>query len=250
MQIDKTHLALIADIYDVALDPTHWIDRLDRLAACLGAAGASIQLVDPHYEEAQVQALSSAFDLDRLRWDEVYSTRLFGTQVHDIPAYQYLLRQGGPGFHRDVEALGFSDDSELAEHPPTAVMREYMGTFYRAASLLNDNRVWVDTVAVQFREGRGHMTEAERELGSVFLPHLAKVVELNRSFLVLRARYQAVLDALDHFQIGTFLVRPDAEVVLRNLAAERILEQGDGLRLAHGGRLKEGGEAAGALAAG
>jgi DNA-binding CsgD family transcriptional regulator len=63
----------------------------------------------------------------------------------------------------------------------------------------------------------------------LYLPHLQKVNELSRPFNLLKARFKAVLDVLDRFHLGVFILATDRSVVVHNHAADRILELQDGI---------------------
>ncbi len=71
----------------------------------------------------------------------------------------------------------------------------------------------------------------------ILLPHVAKVVEINRKFSILRSQYQAVLAALDHVRIGTCVIGPKGHVIVANREAQRIFSQADGLSLSRVGFL-------------
>ena len=56
-------------------------------------------------------------------------------------------------------------------------------------------------------------------------------LEIAQPLEPIEQRFRAVLDAFDHMHLGVMIVSPFGAVVCRNLAAERILEQDDGLFL-------------------
>ena len=93
-------------------------------------------------------------------------------------------------------------------------------------------------MAVQYANDRGPITNTEKGIGSFFLDHFAKSIELGRSFGVLKSRFNGVLTALDRFHIGIFVLSPNGSVVVKNLEADGILDAGDGLSLSRDGRLQ------------
>ena len=62
-------------------------------------------------------------------------------------------------------------------------------------------------------------------------PHIMRVVQLNRQIAVLEARAQAAELALDTHEIMLLVVNSAAEPVFMNKGAERVVEQGDGLKI-------------------
>jgi len=55
------------------------------------------------------------------------------------------------------------------------------------------------------------------------------VLEINRPFQILRRRFAAVLAALDRFQVGVLIPSAHGSIAVSNSAADRILDQKDGL---------------------
>jgi len=66
---------------------------------------------------------------------------------------------------------------------------------------------------------------------------MAKAVELSRPFLLLKSRFQATLDVLDRFKLAVFILSENGTVVLRNVAAEAVLDQADALSINAQGKL-------------
>lgn len=231
VDITNTHLELITRIYDVAIDPNGWPETLSQFAGFMDARTATVEVIDTLHAEHNVTASSPGFTADEIEFfKQNYS-------IYDVPAYQYVANKNQQGFITDYEALGFTSEDEYAAHPPTRYYLETYGVRYRAASLLNLNGAWFDVLALQYSADRGPPTTQEDELARVLLPHFAKAVELGRSFQMLRSRFNAVLQALDHFHIGTFIALGDGQVLLRNREADRILSLADGLAIDRGGRL-------------
>ncbi len=56
-------------------------------------------------------------------------------------------------------------------------------------------------------------------------------LEMVRPFAPIEQRFRAVLDAMDHLHLGVIILSSDGALVCSNLAAQRILEQNDGLYL-------------------
>ena len=91
-------------------------------------------------------------------------------------------------------------------------------------------------MTLQHHQRHGPMTGAEAKVAGLFLPHVAKTVELTRPFMILKSRFQAVMAALDRFHIGVFILSARGDVILRNREADRILDLKDGLSLDRSGQ--------------
>lgn len=78
--------------------------------------------------------------------------------------------------------------------------------------------------------GMGH----ERLLHAV-LPHLQRVVTIQRKLGLMQLEREATAEALDRLTVGILLLDEGGKVILYNHAARRFVDQGDGLLLAAGG---------------
>jgi DNA-binding CsgD family transcriptional regulator len=233
---DKSTLELIGHIYDAAMHPQYWDDVLDQYTVASGAASATIQVIDPLYSAHHYTVLSSRFR------DHPDSASLMREYFENVWRQEQVMYENGladrkQGFRQDYEGLGFPDASCLASHAPTLWLREHFGIYNRMASRLNVKDIWLDLVSLQYDANRGEATPDEIAHAMVFVPHMAKAVELGREFTVLRSRFNAVLDALDYYQVGTILVSQEANILLENNEARRILEDRDGLERSLDGKL-------------
>ena len=127
--------------------------------------------------------------------------------------------------------------SEIADREDVVFLRERYGVEHRAGVCLSKDKGWSDMLALQLSEDWPNVTNAFWDNLELSLPHLAKVVEINRTFTLLRLRYQAVLSALDHIRIGMCIALADGQILVANEEAKRIFATGDGLRLGPDGRL-------------
>lgn len=92
--------------------------------------------------------------------------------------------------------------------------------------------MWFDAISLGFDAGLRDIPPAAPGQVRALLPDLTKALEIGRVFALLKARYRAVLTALDHVQAGLAVVLPDGQVVVENAEAQRILRLGDGIALA------------------
>ncbi|WP_299614768.1 helix-turn-helix transcriptional regulator [Pelagibius sp.] len=225
----------VSCIYRSALEPEgHWTEALDRIAAIMGAAGSHIHVVDPHREEVSVSGMSSLFpDLG----SDVWTTWRERYVKFDMPAYRALMETRSTGFHADFELLGLTSEAQHRVFPSIRFNIEQFGIRHRAGTRLNLHDGWLDVLAVLFADARGPMTADEAAIGESIIPHMAKSVEMQRNFVVLRKRHDAVVAALDRWHVGICITRGDGSVVMTNRHADGMLESRDGLGLDRSGRL-------------
>lgn len=229
MAVTRAQLDLISRIYDAALDQTAWAGILDDVAKQCDAHGCAIGLADLNSPMVQIQAGNSLYSKDFL---ENYNRRF---QADNVSEYQHLFRYPTYQMIRDTEILA-GEEVPAHERPTLTYLRERFGIGHRAAGRLNRDGSWIGALTLQHHQRHGPMTGAEGEVAGLFLPHVAKTVELTRPFMVLKARFQAVIAALDRFHIGVFILSPKGDVILRNREADRILDLKDGLSLDRSGQ--------------
>jgi DNA-binding CsgD family transcriptional regulator len=228
MRIARAQLELISRIYDAALDQTAWVGALDGVAKQCGADEATlIGPADRHNSDVQIQSGNSLYSNDFL---DDYKRR-FPENVANI---RKLGRFPAHRMFRDTEILS-GEDVPARERSTLKFLYERFGIAHRAAGRLSRDGAWIGALSLHYHERHGPMTEAEAATAAPFLPHIAKVVELTRPFMVLRSRFQAVMTVLDRFHVGVFIVSPKGHTILRNREADRILDLEDGLSLDRSG---------------
>jgi len=223
VNVSSDHLNFIPKIYDTMTNSGNWPNVLDEFAHFCGASDGTLifgdnvfpeissRLVTPNF--ASVVAEGSTYD-EQFADDEY---RAFCV-VKQYPPQTWIT---------DEEAFGKPVD-EIA---CTLYQREHFGVDRRAGAFLNETPIWFDGVSLNYKLGRGNITDEEAKVSQIFLPHLAKVLEINRPFALLKNRYQAILSVLDYFDIGVAITNREGEVIIKNHEAERALDDNNGLAL-------------------
>lgn len=232
----QQHMNLISSIYDLPLRPENWQVVLEQFAPIMGGAGAAMMAFDPIYSEHHVDSHTS-----NLSDEFVFEyNELFGAEEKE--AYVKIAMHPERRFISDIEHLGITLEQHR-ELPAVKFLLEKTNVQHRAVSSLNLNRAWTDMLAVQHTADHGPIRDDEKIIGTFFVDHFAKSIELGRAFGVLRSRFDGVLTALDRFHIGIFVLSPNGSVVVKNAEADRILDAGDGLELSRDGRLQPSNDA-------
>lgn len=220
-------LERIADVYDVLLAPERCVPMLDRLAHAVDAKAAGLFAFDRFNPVVQINHLGSHYPAETIA---TYLARFGETEVQ---AYARFFDFPARAWMPDERIY----DVAIEQDPAGAWMREHFGTYRRSAARLTDSRIWIDGLALHFDQARGLITPEEEAFLAPLLPHLAKLVEVNRPFDVLRRRYGAVMDALDRLQIGVAVLLESAGVVLMNREAERICDLDAGVKVTRDRRI-------------
>ncbi|NIA70461.1 helix-turn-helix transcriptional regulator [Pelagibius litoralis] len=235
MEIRESFLGCIESIYRSSLRPEgRWVEPLDRIAQEMGARGSTLFVFDPRHAEASATAFSSIYpDPESAAW------RYWEENISqaDEPGYKALAAKQPIGFFSDTELLGIETDAEHKSHLSVRYTMAVYGTQHRAVTRLSRHGAWLDMFAVQYACGRGAMTAEEAQIGALLAPHLAKAVEMQRNFAILQSRFESVIQALDHFQVGIAILGIDGSRVIANSFAEMMFSDRDGVFLDASGRL-------------
>lgn len=232
--MDEKGLRFISRVYDAAIRPEEWETVLDEFCKVVDARAATLQVLDPRYNENRCNAASTWYRNPQMaKKVEAYFREIWHLEKD---AYANLHRRVGEGFIPEYVSLGLHPE-ELHSHVPSRWVADNLGVFYRLGCRLNDTSVWQDQLSFHYAVGRSFASSDEISYANSFVPHLAKAVEVGRVFRVLRARFNAVLSALDHYRIATFITLQSGELVVENSEAKRILEHGDGLVKRSNGQL-------------
>ncbi len=219
----------IGTIYETALNIEAWPDALEYVANCTGGAAAVFMLSDPVLAELE------ALHVDRPHWRGRPSSYTEGRLAGAEKAWlRYAKETPAQRIFSDLDVW---PDRSIYNNMPSVAWLKRGGLYHRNAVRLCDHGGWLDTVAVLFAADRGGMTGTEKKNFQTLLPHLARTIEIQRGFTLLRNRYQAVLSVLDRLGIGVAILDGEGGKILHNREAERIFDAEDGVSLAREGRI-------------
>jgi DNA-binding CsgD family transcriptional regulator/PAS domain-containing protein len=208
---------LIGDIYDAALDPGLWPAVLEKTAAYLPGAMASLKSqdivahkanmhfhwgADPHYHRL--------YDETYMRLHPVLPMVIAGAKTGDVASTAMVMPYEefvASRFYREwAEPQGYCD----------AVW-----------TVLDRTATGMAALSVLRHERHGVVDEDTRRRMALIAPHFRRAVAVGR-VIELRTTDAAVLaDTLDALAAGVFVVDAEGTIVRLNAAAERMLVQGE-----------------------
>jgi len=223
----------ITRIYDAAADRLRWQQALDAVAARVGARAGAMLVHELGDTPFSISALSSAYRaIEPMGQIQYYMENL----AHfEGPQWEFISRMQLGEIERD-EDMGIPR-ADLDHRADYVFLRETIGTLRRLAFRLNDNRGWFDGVTLAFPVGITFVPQAVIHDLRPLLPHMAKAVEIGRTFNQLRERYHAVLAVLDKVAVGLVLALETGEIVVANREAGRIFSLRDGIGKSRANRL-------------
>ena len=111
--------------------------------------------------------------------------------------------------------------------------------FRRIGVVLNRNEPWRGhSDGFNFSNAMDDIPEESRQQLTTMAPYIARALNSGRMLTALRRRYSMVLEVLDKLAIGTAIVTGERDIVLKNKAFDRLLDDGDALRLGTNGPLR------------
>lgn len=214
---------LIPRIYDGAASEDLWPQALDAVAEACEAKGAVLFALDQVGMPFSVQTSCSLYDKADI---EFYFQNLLR---YEKAGWDSLRENPVRTFVRDEDIWPNVDD--LRHRPDYAWLYQRANVLRRGAARLNDSAGWTDSVGLQFSACQTRIPRKTVKRIEAVLPHLAKAVELHRSFSILRSRFNAVLTALDHVKVGVCVTSCFGDIIVANAEAERIFALDDGLTI-------------------
>jgi DNA-binding CsgD family transcriptional regulator len=212
--------ALIAEIYDAALDPSLWIDVLAKIAHFVGGSAAALWIGSA--------AKRSVYDYGT---DAHYRQLYFDHYVNLDPATTAL-------FSADIdEPIAVSDIIPYHEFLTTRFYREWaqpQGLVDFVICMLDKSTTSPATIRVFRHERDGAVDDQARRRMRLIGPHVRRSVLVGRLIDLEIAETATYVDVLDSIGAGVFLVDAGARIIHANIAGQVMLEAGDFLRTVDG----------------
>ena len=225
-------------IYDAVANPSVWDAALDSIVNASGCRSAVLSVTDM---AVQGDADESSYELTAM--SHVLRSRpevleeyfaIYGQQ--EASEFAFIL--DSPKLQIVEDSFVWPDIVRMKGRDDFRFRLENFGVFRRCAVRLDDNRRWVETAFFQMDAIQQDIPAVVKDRILAFVPHMAKAVELGRTFLELKRRYRAVFGVLNKVKIGLALVRKDGVVVLANEEAERIIDQSSSIRMSNSNKLE------------
>jgi DNA-binding CsgD family transcriptional regulator len=220
--------ALVGDIYDAALDPSLWIDVLDKAAQFVGGTAASVYCKNAGNKTGNF-------------------VHTFGTDPHDqqlcFDKYLKLDPTATGYFLAEIEEpVSVADVVPYCEFLATRSCGEWVrpqGPVDSANAVLERSATKAASFVVFRHQCDGIVNDETRRRMRLIVPHIRRALLVARTIDLKKAETETFADILDGLSAGMFLVDANARIVHANAAGQVILRAGDFLR-ATGGRLAAG----------
>lgn len=226
---------LIPSIYESSICPERWTDNLDRMAQLIGAGGAGLLLLETlnvyHYSISYLTSnycSNGCVSEKMMEYQQEYS-------IYEKDAFSKLGESTPLSLVKDDL---FETDKEAASaRPDVLFLRRHYNVFERFGVRINDDREFVNGITFQYDVSRGNITNSEWRKLSPLLVHVKKSIEISRSFTILKARYNAILAALNRVEMAYAIALSCGEVIVFNEYAQTTFDKNDGISLSNDRKL-------------
>ncbi len=209
-------------LYTTAFSAERWEPVLDAVAALAGGNGALLFTNDERNPELRIAAMSTRYK--RMHADEYLSTLVTADELRWLEILDELPPRTITT-DRDI----WPDRGAYDAMPSVRFLRE-LNLYHRVAVRPCVHGGWKDALAILYDKQHPGVRPAESRRLSLLVPHVARAIETHRPFALLRRRFQSVLTALDRLGIGVVILSDQAQIVVSNAEAERMLAADDGVR--------------------
>jgi DNA-binding CsgD family transcriptional regulator len=223
--IDEDFSALIAEIYDAAIDASLWQPALAKAAKFIGGSSAALFSKD---------AASGAGNIyHEFGTDPYYRQLYFEKYVKLDPATT------GHFFAEVEQPISVTDLMSYDEFLETRFYREWVqpqGVVDFLAAVLVKSVTSVAMFGVFRHERDGLVDEEARRRISLVIPHIRRAVLVTRTIDIKTTEAATFADTLDGLSAGMCLLDSEGRVVHANIAGRALLAMGEFLFEA-GGRI-------------
>jgi DNA-binding CsgD family transcriptional regulator len=209
--------AVIADIYDAAIDPAIWPQTLARICTYVGGFSAALFWHDSAVQNAQALHLFN---------DDPHYTRLYFEKYVPLdpwfPAASFT--------EEGVVHVG-NDIISRVELEQTRFYKEWMqpqGIVDVTGVNLEKGMTRSSFLAVRTDRTSGMADDGMRDRLTALVPHLQRAVTIGRIFERGQAAERAstaMTATLDHVESAVFLVSASGEIIFANTPAKRLLDE-------------------------
>ncbi|MDK3017756.1 helix-turn-helix transcriptional regulator [Pseudodonghicola flavimaris] len=228
---DLDAIARLPEIYTSVLLGQSWMAALDTVAEIVGARG--VILFDVAEGELQFRARRGSSLYDGQQAQARRYVQQFGPFDRQAAAVIERSTPLTPIFDVDV----WPDFIAQGRRADVQFLREHFRIFRRFAFNLGSSAESIAAMTLMMDAEMREIPPTTIRRAKLVAPHVAKVVELHRTFAPLQSGTDALAGVIDRLSVGICLVDRSGQLTLANRMAQRILAESGAIWRTEEGRL-------------
>ncbi|MGC3983819.1 MAG: helix-turn-helix transcriptional regulator [Pseudorhodoferax sp.] len=218
--------ALIAHLYDAAVDPALWPGTAARIAQALGSTSTVVKL---HGDGGQVNMLECTSNLLVSERDQAWAD---DWHRHDL----WVERSVAYGMSRVITDEDLVTRKEQERSGFYQEWLPHLDIHHMLGAVFPTSQGTVGVLGIHRPRGAGAYSDQERRQAALVLPHLQGALRLGQRFATLTQRHAVTLQALDRFDTGVLVVDGNCRVFHASAMAIALLRGNPDITVV-GGRL-------------
>jgi DNA-binding CsgD family transcriptional regulator/PAS domain-containing protein len=206
--------AVIADIYDAAIEPALWQHALASVCNYVGGTWGVLFWQDSAIQQAQTLHIFN---------DDPHYTKLYFEKYLPMnPVFPAATFMEAGVVHTTTD---FIPQHELVQTRFYKEWVEPQGIGDAIAANLEKGTTSSSLINVLMDASHGFENDAARKRLALLVPHLQRAVSIGRMFDQDKAAQAALTETLDHVEAAVFLVGADGAITFANDPARKLLEE-------------------------
>ncbi len=207
--------ALIAHLYDAAMDPGAWPGTASRIAQALGSTSTVVKLhgVDGHVSLLECTSNLVVPERDQAWADDWHRRDLW---------VERSLAHGAGRIITDEDLVRPQEQSRSGfyqEWLPRLGIHHMLGAVFPVSPGV------MGVLGIHRPRDAGAYTDRERRQAALVLPHLQRALQIGQRFAVLSDQHSTALQALDRFDTGVFVVDRACRIIHASPRAEAMMRE-------------------------
>ncbi len=216
--------ALVAHLYDAAMDPALWPGTASRIAQALGSTSTVVKL---HGDGSQVKLLECTDNLivsgRNQAWADDWHRR-------DL----WVERSVACGMSRIITDEDLVTREEQARSGFYQEWLPHLDIHHMLGAVFPTSEGAIGVLGIHRPRAAGAYTAQERRQAAWVLPHLQRALQLGQRFAALSHQQAVALQALDRFDTGVLVLDERCRIIQASATAHTLLRENPELTVQQG----------------
>lgn len=216
--------ALIAHLYDAAMDASLWAGTALRIAHALGSTSTVVKL---HAGDGQVRLLECTSNLVVSARDQAWADDWHRRDL-------WVERSLAYGMSRIITDEDLVRPEERERSGFYQEWLPHLGIYHMLGAVFPATQGAVGVLGIHRSREAGAYTDQQRRQAALLLPHLQRALRLGQRLASLSQQHSVALQALDRLDTGVLMADRTCRVLHASAMAETLLRECPELVLTHG----------------